>query len=167
MCAICHSGANSQILQPTFTYKPKDTLTKYLAPVSSASIDYKHIDVHGNQRGLLATSKCFINSNMDCSSCHDTHVNDRSNLLLYSARCMVCHNSNDHNMCKLTNQLKADFLQNNCISCHMPELPSKLIIAGETGALVHTHHIAVYTEETKKVLAYLKIKKTETVTLSR
>jgi hypothetical protein len=167
MCAICHSGANSQILQPTFTYKPKDTLTKYMIPVSSASLDYKHIDVHGNQKGLLETSKCFINSKMDCSNCHDTHVNDRNSPLLYTARCMVCHNSEDHNVCKLTNQLAADVLKSNCISCHMPELPSKLIIAGKTGALVHTHHIAVYPDETKKVLAYLKIKKAGSTTLSK
>ncbi|MDB5134026.1 MAG: hypothetical protein JWP37_629 [Mucilaginibacter sp.] len=158
MCAICHSGANSHIPKPTFGFKPKDTITNYLVPVSAEAIDYKHIDVHGNQRGLLESSKCFINSQMDCSSCHDTHVSDRTNLVLYAGRCMTCHNNDTHNICKLTNQLGADILKNNCISCHMPALPSKLIIAGDKGTPVHTHHIAIYPEQTQKILAYLKSK---------
>jgi hypothetical protein len=154
MCAICHSGLNSLTQRPTFDFKPRDTISKYLRPVPVP--DYTHIDVHGNQRGLLATSKCFINSNMDCSSCHDTHVNDRNNVVLYTARCMTCHSTDSHNICKLSGQISADMLKNNCISCHMPALPSKVIIAGNSSALIHTHHIAIYPDQTQKILTYLK-----------
>jgi hypothetical protein len=157
MCAVCHSGANSHIIKPTFGFKPGDTLTNYVRPVSALSLDYGHMDVHGNQKGLLSTSKCFISSNLDCSSCHDTHINDRNNPALYNAKCMVCHsNNNSNHICKLTNQLGADLLKNNCISCHMPSLPSKLIIAGDSSAMIHTHHIAIYPDQTQKILAYLK-----------
>jgi hypothetical protein len=123
---------------------------------SNAPVNYKTIDVHGNQTGLLESSKCFIGSKMDCSTCHDTHLNERDNVKFYVSRCMTCHNQNTHNICKLTNQLSTTILTNNCISCHMPAFSSKLIIAGQSSTLIHTHHIAIYPEETEKVLAYLK-----------
>jgi hypothetical protein len=157
MCAVCHSGGNNHLLKPTFAFKPGDTLDNYMRIIqSNAPVNYKLIDVHGNQRGLLESSKCFIGSNMDCSTCHNTHVNERGNAILYTARCMTCHSSTSHIQCKLTNQLSAAALTNNCISCHMPAFASKLIVTAESGALVHTHHIAIYPEETQKVLALLK-----------
>jgi len=159
MCAICHSGGNNHMLKPSFGFKPGDTLSSYMrVKNSNAPVNYNIIDVHGNQRGLLESSKCFMASNMDCSTCHNTHVNERDNVVLYASRCMTCHNKNTYNECKLVNQVGATLLANNCISCHMPAFSSKLIIAGQAGALVHTHHIAVYPEEAKKVLNYLKVK---------
>jgi len=153
MCVVCHSGADSRMLKAAFKFNPKDNI-KYVDPVSE--LDYKHIDVHGNQRGLLITSKCYISSNMDCSTCHDTHVNDRANLIGYTSRCMTCHNASSHNVCKMTGQLSAGILKTNCISCHMPELTSKVIIAGDSSTLIHTHHIAIYPGQTQKILAFLK-----------
>lgn len=158
MCAVCHSGADSHMLRTAFKFNPKDNV-KYIEPVSA--LDYKHIDVHGNQRGLLASSKCFINSNMDCSNCHDTHVNDRDNFVLYTSKCLACHSAAEHNMCKLTDQLSFAVLKNNCISCHMPALPSKVILAGDSSTLIHTHHIAIYPDQTQKVLAFLNSHKTK------
>jgi len=157
MCAICHSGANNHMLRPAFGFKPGDTITNYMQlHFSNTPVNYKAIDVHGNQVGLLESSKCFIGSNLTCSTCHDTHVNDRDKVMLYASRCMTCHNKDTHNECKLTNQLSAAILTNNCISCHMPAFSSKIIIAGRSGALIHTHHIAIYPEETQKVLAMVK-----------
>jgi hypothetical protein len=158
MCAICHSGANSHMPKPTFGYKPQDTLSKFMIP--SPELDYKHIDVHGNQRGLLESSKCFIGSKMDCSTCHDTHIKDRGNTLLYTARCMACHNNDSHNICKLSKQLSPDVLKSNCIACHMPAFASKVIVVKQAGTPVHTHHVAIYPEETQKILAFLKSKQT-------
>jgi hypothetical protein len=154
MCAVCHSGGNSLKQKPTFGFKPGDTLSNYIK--AAAVTDYNHIDVHGNQRGLLATSQCFMKSNMDCSTCHDTHVNDRNNFALYAERCQVCHTTTSHNVCKLSDQLSANVLKSNCISCHMPALQSKAIITDGLNAVVHTHHIAVYPDQTQKILALLK-----------
>jgi hypothetical protein len=43
----------------------------------------------------------------------------------------------------------------------MPAFPSHTIVAGQQGALVHTHHIGIYPEETEKVIAYIKEKKAD------
>ncbi len=159
-CAICHSGGNNHMLKPAFSFKPGDTLANFMRLYqSNAPVNYKVIDVHGNQVGLLESSKCFIGSNMDCATCHDTHVRDRDNVLLYAGRCMTCHNHDTHNECKLTSQLSTAALTNNCISCHMPAFSSKLIIAGQSGAMIHTHHITIYPDETAKILTSLKTKK--------
>jgi len=159
MCAVCHSGANSIMVKPTFGFKPGDTLSNYMKiPPENLSSNYKEIDVHGDQRGMLATSRCFAMSAMDCATCHDTHHNERGNTVLFANRCLNCHNDASAHQCKLNGQLSATLLKNNCISCHMPASPSKLIVAGKSGAMVHTHHIAVYPDETQKILGYLKLK---------
>ena len=159
MCAVCHSGANNVMLKPTFGFKPGDTLSNYMKIVpANLSSNYKDIDVHGDQAGMLATSKCFISSNMSCANCHNTHVDERDNKLLFAARCMTCHTENKGNTCKLGDQLTPALLTNNCIDCHMPPFASKLIVAGKSGAMVHTHHIGVYPEEAKQILNYLRSK---------
>ena len=164
MCAICHSGANNVMLKATFLFKPGDTLSKFMRVVpSNLSVNYKSIDVHGDQTALLQSSKCYINSSMSCATCHDTHQTQRDNTLLFAARCMTCHTTS--NKCKLSNQLNAAQLSQNCISCHMPSFSSKLIIAGESGALVHTHHITVYKDEAQKVLNWLKASNTRALTI--
>ena len=159
MCAVCHSGANNRQFRPTFGFKPTDTLANYMQVIpSNATINYMNIDVHGNQRALLESSKCFVSSKMDCSTCHNTHVSERGNVTLYANRCQTCHNATTHDQCKLINQLSTSVLTTKCISCHMPAFASKVIIAGASGALVHTHHIAIYPEETQKILSALKAK---------
>ncbi|HVV54622.1 MAG TPA: multiheme c-type cytochrome [Mucilaginibacter sp.] len=163
MCAVCHSGANNIMLKPTFGFKPGDTLSNYMKVVpSNLSANYENIDVHGDQRGMLATSRCYLMSNMDCATCHDTHRNERGDSLLYAQRCLNCHNAETAHQGKLSTQLSAAMIKSNCIACHMPAHPSKLIIAGQSGAMIHTHHIAIYSAETQKVLTYLKIKNTYT-----
>ncbi|HVW98629.1 MAG TPA: multiheme c-type cytochrome [Mucilaginibacter sp.] len=159
MCAVCHSGSRNTIVKPTFGFKPGDTLSNYLVENKIADkIDYKYLDVHGNQKALLESSKCFMKTSMDCSTCHDTHINDRDKLMLYADKCMSCHQPEKHTQCKMAGKLSTTLLANNCISCHMPAFSSHTIVAGQQGALVHTHHIDVYPEEAQKVLAYLKIK---------
>lgn len=158
LCAVCHSGANNVMLKPTFTFKPGDTLSKFMKILpSNLSSNYKNIDVHGDQAGMLATSKCYISTNMSCATCHNTHKNERDNKVLFAARCISCHNSNKGHLCKLSGQLNPTALAANCVDCHMPAFASKLIVAGKSGAMVHTHHIAVYPGETQKILDYLKV----------
>jgi hypothetical protein len=53
-------------------------------------------------------------------------------------------------------------INDNCINCHMPQQPSMaiaVILQGSalpTPALMHTHLIKSYPDETKKILAFLK-----------
>ncbi len=160
MCAVCHSGISTYMLRSSFEFLPGDTFAKFKLPDLYESIDTNHLDVHGKQVQLLESSQCFINSQMDCATCHDTHENSRGNEALYSSKCLNCHNLPGHVYCKMTSQIKTTELNTHCIDCHMPALPSKSIsvqIADRSSIpfFVHTHHIAIYPQEVKKILAYI------------
>ena len=160
-CALCHSGLRENS-KPSFSFVTGDKLDDYSTP------DYKvdtaaQLDVHGNQYGLLTASKCFKMSKMDCSSCHNVHVNEAKNAEVFSQRCMNCHNTANHNFCTQP-AMPGLVLKNNCIDCHMPALPSKKIFlevsdkAKSTPDLVRTHLISIYKEQTKLYLEKLKEK---------
>jgi len=158
MCGVCHSGNKSQMLLSTFAFKPGDTLSKFKLADSEGRLDTGSLDVHGNQLQLLKSSKCFINSKMDCATCHDAHQNQKGNTALFTQKCLGCHNTVTHNYCKLANATNAAIIKSNCIACHMPALASKAIIAptgvktASSEILVHTHHIAIYPGQVQKVL---------------
>ncbi|HEY4156086.1 MAG TPA: multiheme c-type cytochrome [Puia sp.] len=154
-CALCHSGFRKEKLPP-FSFLTGDQLDDFSTP------DYKEensstLDVHGNQFGLLTSSKCFKSSRMDCSSCHDTHHNEVNNTLLFSSRCMNCHKEHSPDACTF-NPPKGLILSNNCVDCHMPLLASRKIFLQmddpqkSTADLVRTHRIAIYPDITKKFL---------------
>lgn len=158
-CALCHSGLRENS-KPSFSFVTGDKLDDYSTP------DYKpdstaELDVHGNQYGLLTASKCFKMSKLDCSSCHNVHVNEANNPELFSQRCMNCHNNTNHNFCTLP-PMQGLVLKNNCIDCHMPALPSKKIFieAAQNGKsapdLLRTHLIAIYKEQTNLYLQKIK-----------
>lgn len=161
MCGTCHSGNKSAVLKPTFEFSPGDTLSNFKLPGFETGIHTAGVDVHGNQMQLLESSKCFINSNIDCATCHNTHQNQRGNTLLYTQKCLNCHNTVKHSFLKTESIADQEFMRSNCINCHMPLLASKAIISATLNKpvsidiTVHTHSIAIYPEETKKILAML------------
>jgi hypothetical protein len=161
VCGECHSGNKSQMLRSTFFFKPGDTLANFKLPDFARAIDTSHLDVHGNQVQLLESSKCFIHSKMDCGTCHDTHQNQRGNIALYTQKCLGCHSLTNHNYCKIANTVDAKLISSNCIQCHMPALFTKVILTSNinqtssTEILVRSHHIAIYPQETKKILMML------------
>jgi hypothetical protein len=59
----------------------------------------------------------------------------------------------------MANALNAQLIRSNCIQCHMPAFASKAIVSPNmdktynAGIFVHTHHIAIYPQEAKKILA--------------
>jgi hypothetical protein len=171
-CALCHSGWR-QPIAPAFSFRTGDQLNRF--SVASHSQDSAStLDVHGNQYGLLRSSKCFIQSGMDCSTCHNVHVNEAGNLKLYSQRCLTCHNQSSHDVtpnspptphrsCTIPSTAGL-VLSDNCISCHMPALTTKKIIletsmisdsARNLSPTVRTHHIAIYRASTKEYLEKL------------
>jgi len=107
--------------------------------------------VHGKQYQLLAESKCFLGSNMDCSTCHNPHENASNNLSEYSKKCLSCHANVDHSSLKMETTVSA--INSNCIDCHMPEQPSHAItfqLAGsnmKSAYLLRTHRIAIYPDK--------------------
>lgn len=164
-CGVCHSSSKQAFQVSTFKFKMGDTLARFKEPdYLNIHTNANSLDVHGNQNGLLTASKCFVMSNMNCTTCHTTHVNNSGNLALYSQKCMSCHNEANHNFCKVTPKLSA-LVKNNCIDCHMPLKSSNTISINDNEGkvnslyMVRTHRIAVYVDESKKILAFLNGKK--------
>jgi len=162
MCAFCHGGRLKKT-KPSFEFTAGDKLWDYFV-MDTAAKDANTIDVHGNQYGLLAASKCFKNSKiLTCVTCHNTHENEKGKTALFSQRCATCHNDKHDGavLCKMTKTIGPQ-ISKNCTGCHMPEEPSMAIAVLlqddviPTRASMHTHLIKPYPEETQKILAFLK-----------
>lgn len=155
LCALCHGGRLTK-RKESFSFEAGDTLSNYFL-VDTAKKNAANIDVHGNQYGLLAASKCFKMSEMTCSTCHDPHKNESREIISFSQKCMSCHNEAHGNFCKMKN-VSAEVLKQNCIDCHMPVQASRAIVFLEQGstipktAFMRSHYIKVYPDETKKVI---------------
>ena len=161
-CALCHSGFRKEI-KPAFSFVVGDKLSDYSLPNYNTDSS-SWLDVHGNQYGLLTSSKCFTSSDkMDCSSCHNVHKVEINDPKLYATRCMNCHSEATHDFCSMP-EVKALKLNDNCINCHMPLLPSKKIFLQMqnkqemTADLVRTHRVAIYPEKAKEFIRSLKKK---------
>jgi hypothetical protein len=148
-CAICHSGNDKMKMKSRFQFKPGENLTDYFRGTPSSN-DSLHFDVHGNQFGLLAQSKCFQKSEvMDCMTCHNPHENSPTNLASYSKICMSCHQNLKHNETTLKT-MSGSLLANNCVECHMPKKNSNAIrfqLSNNkqlSNYILRTHKIGIY-----------------------
>jgi hypothetical protein len=148
LCGLCHGGRMKKT-KPSFEFVSGDKLSNYFVTDTIAR-NPERIDVHGNQLGLLRSSKCFkVSNTMTCTTCHNPHENERGNIALFSQRCMTCHNNEHKNGCKMFAELGASIAQ-NCIDCHMPLEQSKSItelLPGDskpTAALIRSHLIKIY-----------------------
>jgi len=153
LCAQCHSGNKNILLKSRFAFRMGDTLSSYMIPIPGGN----QPDVHGNQTQLLSQSKCYRMSSMDCTTCHNTHVNERGNTILFNDHCQNCHTAGNH-FCKIATDSNLALIKNNCTRCHMPELASAVIRVQAsanstlaTPTLVVSHRIAIYPGETSKV----------------
>lgn len=159
-CALCHGGNDTRKEISPFRFKMGDTLANYFAPFGRTIDPEGGYDVHGNQYGLLAQSKCFIKSRtLTCITCHDPHKDAGNDLEVYSATCIGCHARPEHPSLDI-NGANPITLQSNCIDCHMPLQSSGTIayqLAGGDATyayLLRTHKIAVYKDD--KVAALIK-----------
>jgi hypothetical protein len=154
LCAQCHSGAHTT-KNSIFYFKPGDSLAQYFSSAIHTGGDVSNLDVHGNQYQLLTGSQCFIKSNtLNCTSCHNTHIQEREDMAVFSQRCVSCHGNVSHSF---DNNLPINTINNNCIDCHMPALPSQISMKTDNKAdanpnLVRTHLVTVYPEETKRFI---------------
>jgi Cytochrome c554 and c-prime len=153
LCAVCHSGTKHILLKSTFAFKMGDSLASYMIPLSTGD----QLDVHGNQTQLLSQSKCYRMSDIDCSTCHNAHVNQHGFVKSFNNHCQGCHSPGNH-FCKMATSSNMDFLQNNCTSCHMPLQASTAIVvlpSNHTAAIptmIVNHRIGIYTGETVKIM---------------
>lgn len=158
MCALCHAGKKTPV-KPTFSFAAGDTLDHFFAPSDTVA---EGIDVHVNQSGLLARSKCFTNSKtLTCTTCHNTHNQERGNAALFSQRCMSCHTQEQCHYCAV-NPSSMAVTSRNCIDCHMPVQASKMLTVElekkekKSPAKIRSHLIGIYPEETAKMMKYLQ-----------
>ncbi|WP_162800008.1 multiheme c-type cytochrome [Pedobacter jeongneungensis] len=145
-CSVCHSGNTLVTQKSVFGFKPGDNLDDYYQQ-DFVGFGGGTPDVHGNQATMLMGSNCYRKSEtMTCQSCHNTHENIKGNLTIYSQRCVSCHQTTKHSKATLAKGL----LTTNCIDCHMPKEPSKLITFQQAGKndlsayLLRSHHIGIY-----------------------
>jgi nitrate/TMAO reductase-like tetraheme cytochrome c subunit len=157
ICALCHGG-NIQKIKPSFEFAGKEFLRILYYRYCNYALNSASVDVHGNQVGLLKASKCFrMSLSMTCSTCHNTHENEREKIELFSQRCMSCHNTADEKF-KTATHSQISSIEKNCIDCHMPAQPSKSIavfLQGEEtpkASLLRSHFIGIYSDEIKKFL---------------
>lgn len=149
-CAQCHSGPRSNLVQGnSFSFLSGENLREYSRNFYTGQPNTE-LDVHGNQYGLLTTSKCFIQSpEMDCSSCHDPHKKQRGDTSYFNQKCMGCHTDNSTTC--TADAAEVSTMGNNCISCHMPNSPSKGMSVElnslKTSVYVRTHLIGIYPKE--------------------
>jgi hypothetical protein len=160
LCALCHGG-RMQKTKASFEFTAGDKLSDFFL-VDTMPPDPQNIDVHANQYGLLRASKCFrMTTTLTCNTCHNTHENERGKISVFSQRCMTCHNQEHGTFCKI-DSLPIATIKKNCIDCHMPLKSSRniaVMLPGATtvtAALIRSHYISVYPDETKKVLEYMK-----------
>ncbi|MFZ0037076.1 MAG: ammonia-forming cytochrome c nitrite reductase subunit c552 [Candidatus Acidiferrales bacterium] len=140
VCAQCHGGIG-QPLAPAFSYVPGEQLENYIKlPRPDADA---RVDVHGNQVALTQRSRCYQNSQMTCTTCHEVHEPERA-AASYSVKCLQCHKDSD---CGEFVKLGAK-IRENCIDCHMPVQDSNVIVAELKGkqikARIRNHWIKVY-----------------------
>lgn len=143
VCALCHGGIG-QAIAPAFSYIPGQPLENY---VTLPSPDPEaRVDVHGNQVALMQRSRCYQNSQMTCTTCHDEHAPERA-AASYSQKCLQCHQDRD---CGEFVKLGAK-IRENCIDCHMPLQDSNVIVSDLNGeqvkARIRNHWIKVYPSE--------------------
>lgn len=161
LCALCHGGALTKT-KPSFEFQAGDTLTNYFS-LQNAALNADNIDVHGNQLGLLSLSKCFTVGKVTCINCHNVHENEKEQIKIFSQRCMNCHSEGHGKKCAMTKQI-GSVITENCIDCHMPKQLSHAVAVylqgadAPTPALMRTHYIKIYPDETQKILNLLKQK---------
>ena len=162
LCTLCHGGPLTKT-KPSFSFQAGDTLSNYFSlPARTSYAD--NIDVHGNQMGLLSFSKCFTVGSVTCINCHNIHENERDEIRIFSQRCMNCHGQGHGTVCKLTKQIGPP-IKEDCIDCHMPKQLSHAVAVYLQGAdvptpaLMRTHYVKIYPDQSQKVLALLKKKK--------
>ena len=160
LCASCHGGRLKKS-RPSFEFTVGDTLSRFFM-LDTTAPNPDQIDVHGNQYGLLRASKCFrLSDTLTCNTCHNAHENEKGRIALFSSRCMNCHNTTHGKSCKMTAFI-GPAINDNCIDCHMPLKPSRAIAVflpgstAPTAALIRSHYISIYPDETKKILDYIK-----------
>ncbi len=86
---------------------------------------YKSLNkfIMASQADRLTQSKCYINSELSCLTCHNPHVSVKETpQLKFDSACKNCH-SPKHTECSASAELRAT-KEDNCSGCHMQKAGS-------------------------------------------
>ena len=140
LCSLCHGGIGIQ-KAPAFSFTAGQLLDDFLR-VEIPKPD-EPLDVHGSQVALLERSRCFKESQMNCSTCHDVHLSQRE-VGQFSEKCLACHKVES---CGL-HRHQGQSIAGKCVNCHMPNETSNVIFSTHDGVRlrpkVRNHWIKVY-----------------------
>jgi hypothetical protein len=140
LCSLCHGGIGVA-KAPAFSFTVGNALEDFIQ-LSNPKPD-EPLDPHGNQVALLERSRCFKESTMTCSTCHDVHVRQRE-LGNFSDKCLACHRVES---CGLFPK-RGRAIVGKCVDCHLPNQTSNVIISTHDGVRitpkVRNHWIKVY-----------------------
>ena len=137
VCQQCHLSGAIRILKPhrNFNdYRPGEPLHETYSTFTIKQ-DGKEFVGHVEQ---MYESRCFQDSNgrLGCTSCHDPHSlpTPDQKLSFYRDRCVGCHSSEAGQVgCSLDlEQRTTQSPQDNCVQCHMPDLPTEIRHAAVT-----------------------------------
>ena len=140
LCSLCHGGIGIA-KAPAFSFTAGQLLDDFLR-LEIPKPD-EPLDVHGSQVALLERSRCFKESQMTCSTCHDVHVRQRE-VGHFSEKCLACHKVES---CGLHRQ-QGQSIAGKCVNCHLPNETSNVIFSTHDGVRlrpkVRNHWIKVY-----------------------
>lgn len=85
------------------------------------------------QAMTLTFSECFkqgqgLRNGFDCLTCHSPHHDAETDARLYDTKCIDCHKATGTGAVNTVNEANARLCKvepaGNCVSCHMPKIPS-------------------------------------------
>jgi len=140
LCSLCHGGIGIA-KAPPFSFTVGNALEDFLR--LEIPKPEEPLDVHGNQVALLERSRCFKESTMTCSTCHDVHVRQRE-VTDFSQKCLACHKVES---CGLFPK-RGRAIVGKCVDCHLPNQTSNVIYSTHDGVRirpkVRNHWIKIY-----------------------
>ena len=152
VCMECHLETSSRNMpneirvfdRPVLSYRPGQPLGdyKYLFDREKDAADDTFEVAHAAYR--LRKSKCFLNSQMTCLTCHNPHDIPRGKeaTKTYVAVCRSCHQTVRHTVALAAGS--------DCISCHMPKRRTEDIVH-----VVMTDHYIQRNKPARNLLAAL------------
>ena len=156
ICGQCHSGGIG-FVGKAFEFRPGDELARFRRvnnPTAKGASAKGVGGIHtSNQLTRLSMSKCFTQSQMTCTSCHNPHVSQRGTREPFTASCLSCHEARHCGMSEELGPSVAD----NCVDCHMPVADNEdmtiQVSGGSFTVRMIDHHIRVDDEATLKYLS--------------
>ncbi|MFO0999006.1 MAG: multiheme c-type cytochrome [Planctomycetaceae bacterium] len=142
ICAQCHLRGNATVLVSGKSLR--DFLPGML--LTDVRIDYRLTSNSDTMKVVghvdqMHASRCFQKSeSLSCITCHDMHKEQskQNDSELYQRQCLECHQSSS---CGLPSEQRLQQVDNNCVKCHMPQVPTDI------PHIAFTHHrIGVHDE---------------------